>query len=786
VAGPERPRGERKAGAEKMPHWDENAQAVKRSDFHDSDGELSAVSPFLNARPYFSITPCDCTPVSTPRPARHGAAPLAGSLRALLLGSTLLSLAACGGSGEEDGGGSDYSVNVPAAPDSGGSGILGSYFVSSFAPYEALAADLRASALYAIQQVSWSFQNAPATVRNSFAPASARVEYAHAAGLTGKGQVVAIVDAGFRASHEAFADNVISKPNGLPVDSHGTAVASVVAGFSPTMVGIAPNASLALGSYDSIATLAAATSTARNLGAVAQNNSWGFVDNSGATLTVSDTNFATIFGTGNAYSAALTNYAAEGVVVFALSNDATDTSAGLMEALPALLPGLEAGWLAVGNAVPDFDADGINAAELVSSACLEAAAWCLLADGTWTAASAVSDTSYDFGVGSSFAAPQVSGALALLAEAFPALSAHDLRLRLLASADNGFFTPTDWLEIENGLKHGYDATYGHGFLDIRAALLPIGTPKVTLADGAVTVLSTPPIVSGTAFGDAVTRSLSAVDVSVTDSLNAEFRAPGAVLAATAGLPDLGTGRLARAFSAGLAERRVASTAPLSDRFDGFAGRTAGARLPDGSLSAAVLLPQGGDGYGISLSTALQEGSTRLDLGLKLARDGGTLLGLGEDAGGNDLFAVELALSQELAGNGFLALTGEIGIADLSGADILGGVSAAGFNSFGVEIGRHDLATRGDRLAFGAALPMAVTSGRAETLLPVARGIGATSYEPFAIDLAPEARQVDLSISYQRPLGERAELLVELVHAENLGNRAGAQDTAAVLAFGWSF
>lgn len=739
---------------------------------------------------FFRARPCDCAPVSTPRPARRGSlfrAPAAGTLRALLLGSTLLLLAACGGAGEEDGsGGGDYSVNVPAAPDSGGSGILGSYFVSSFAPYEALAADLRASALYAIQQVSWSFNSAPATLRNSFAPVSARVEYAHAAGLTGKGQVVSIVDAGFRTSHEAFADNVVSRQNGLPVDSHGTAVASVVAGFSPTMVGIAPNASLALGSYDTTATLAAATNAARTLGAVAQNNSWGFVDASGATLTVSGANFATIFGAGNAYSAALADYAAEGVVVFALSNVAGDTSAGLMDALPVLLPELESGWLAVGNAIPDFDADGINSVDLVSSACQEAAAWCLLADGTWTAASAVSDTSYDFGVGSSFAAPQVSGALALLAEAFPALTPHDLRLRLLASADNGFFTPTAWLEIENGLKHGYDTTYGHGFLDIRAALLPIGTPKVTLADGTVTVLNAPPIVSGSAFGDALTRSLSAVEVAVSDSLNAGFRAPGEALAATAGLPDLGTGRLARAFSAGLAERRVASAAPLSDRFDGFAGRTAGARLPDGSLSAAVLLPQGGDGFGVSLSSALMEGSTRLDLGLKLARDGGTLLGLGEDAGGNDLFAVELALSQDLAGNGFLALTGEVGIADLSGADILDGVSAAGFNSFGVEIGRRDLATRGDRLAFGAALPMAVTSGRAEALLPVARGFGTASYEPVAIDLAPEARQVDLSVSYQRPLGERAELMLELVHAENLGNRAGARDTAAVLAFGWSF
>ena len=722
-------------------------------------------------------------PIAAPRPAMRRRA--AWPLRALLLCSTLPGLAACGGGGE-DGSGTDYSVDVPVAPDSGGSGILGSYFVSSFAPYEALASQLRNSALYAIQQVSWNFTATPGTVYDSFAPASSRVEYAHAVGLTGKGQVISVVDAGFLTTHETIADNVANVQGGMPVDDHGTAVASVAAGFSDTMVGIAPNAKLALGYYGGTTALANATNTARTLGAVAQNNSWGFVDLSGNTLYVSPTNYATIFGSGNSYSSALVNYAADGVVVFAMSNETSDTNAGLMEALPVILPQLEAGWLAVGNAIPDFDANGINSVQLISSACHEAAAWCLLADGTWNAATAASDTAYGFNVGSSFAAPQVSGALALLAEAFPALDPHDLRLRLLASADNGFFTPDQWLEIENGLKHGYNDTYGHGFLDLRAALLPIGTPQVTLADGNVTALNAPLIVSGSAFGDAVTRSLSAVDITVTDSLNAEFRTPGGTLAATAGLPDIGTGRLARAFTTGLATRRVASASALSDTFEGFSGRSVGGRLRDGGLSAAILLPQGGDDYGISLSTALSEGSTRLDLGLKLARDQGALLGLGTDAGANDLFAVELALSQDLAGDGFLSLTGEVGLASLAGTGILSDVSTASFNSLGVEFGQRNLATRGDRLSFGARMPMAVTSGSATAVLPVTRAIGSTSYEPVAIDLAPDARQVDLSISYQRPVGDNLELLVELVHAENLGNRAGARDTAAVFGLSWSF
>ncbi|MCV2865785.1 S8 family peptidase [Defluviimonas sp. WL0075] len=709
-------------------------------------------------------------------------------LRSTLCGTALLALAACGGGGDGDGGGSgsqdEYSVNVPVPPDSGGTGILGSYYVSTFAPYEALAAQLRTSALYTIQRIG-----------ASFAPIAARVEYAHAVGLTGKGQVISIVDAGFRKTHETIADSIIQiqpeaetslDPDGR---SHGTMVASIAAGYSDTIVGVAPNASLLLGSFNTDSTLARATNAALSNGAVAQNNSWGLVDGTTfGTLYATPENFQAVFGSGTAYTRALQAYSAQGVVVFAVSNDTTDTMAGLMEGLPLLMPELESGWLAVANALPDYDANGINSVQLVSAACLEAAAWCLLADGTWYGATASGDASYGIGYGSSFAAPQVTGALALLAEAFPNLTPHQLRLRLLASADNSFFTPDQWLEIENGLKHGYNDTYGHGFLDIRAALLPIGTPKVTLANGIAVTLEKPPVVAGSAFGDSISRSLSSVNISVTDSLDAEFRTPGGALTATAGLPELGTARLARAFSTGLEARRVASLGGFSDSFESFPGRTVTTRTADTRLSASVLMPEGGTGdYGISVSTALAEGPTRLDLGLKVARDQGTVLGLGDDGAGSDLFAVQLALSQELAGDTFVSLTGEVGRASLAQTEIFSDVSSASFDSVGLEVGRRNLATKGDRLAFGARLPMAVTSGKAEAVLPVfSRATGTTSYEPIAIDLAPEARQLDLSVSYQRPVGDNLELMLELVHSKNQGNRAGEQDSAAVLALTWAF
>ncbi|MDW4548879.1 S8 family peptidase [Defluviimonas sp. D31] len=346
--------------------------------------------------------------------------------------------------------GGDTVASLPV-PVPGGAGTFGSYFVQSFDPYEAVATALRdTTARYLFQRTEWRFSAAPGTTYSSYPLASSRAEYAHAVGLTGSGQTISIVDEGFRQTHDTIAGRIVATSGALPVADHGTAVASVAAGSSTRMIGVAPGASLALGSSGSASALTASAYTALQRGAVAQNNSWGFP------VPATSASFDTVFGTtdGAAYLAALDAYAARGVVVFALSNDKTTTASELMEGLPALRSSLEPGWLAVGNATPAFDGAGIQSARMQSASCLDTARWCLVADGSWNAATAASNSSYSFTIGSSFAAPQVAGALALLAEAFPNLTPHQLRLRLLASADNGFLAPDGAVELAPGFAHG--------------------------------------------------------------------------------------------------------------------------------------------------------------------------------------------------------------------------------------------------------------------------------------------------------------------------------------------
>ncbi|MDW4548877.1 hypothetical protein R5H32_05885 [Defluviimonas sp. D31] len=174
--------------------------------------------------------------------------------------------------------------------------------------------------------------------------------------------------------------------------------------------------------------------------------------------------------------------------------------------------------------------------------------------------------------------------------------------------------------------------------------------------------------------------------------------------------------------------------------------------------------------------------------MKVARDRGALgLGAADDGlPASDLVALRLGLKGEAANGSFIPVSGETGIADLGAPAYLSGVSTARFSSLDFDLGRRGVLASGDRLSLRASMPMAVTSGRAEIVLPVVRSAGRTAFEPVKLDLAPSERQVDLAISYQRPMAPGLEFLAELARAENFGNRAGVTDTAGVVAITFSF
>ncbi|MFV2038445.1 MAG: S8 family serine peptidase, partial [Paracoccaceae bacterium] len=237
-------------------------------------------------------------------------------------------VSACQDSAEQ----SSFISNIPLE-------ALTAFFVADFAALEAPAAVLRdTDPRYLAQQFEWSLGGSSTTFE-SYSLANARVEYAHAAGLTGSGQLIAIVDTGFRLDHDEFVGKSITlanAPYAPGVDDHGTSVASVAAGAanSGEIIGVAPGADLLLGSFDTLASMAAATQQAVTLGAIVQNNSWGY------DLPATNSSFQSVFGgsSGTSYLNALKLLAQNAVIVFSASNNPAAASADIMTALPVLVP----------------------------------------------------------------------------------------------------------------------------------------------------------------------------------------------------------------------------------------------------------------------------------------------------------------------------------------------------------------------------------------------------------------------------------------------------------------
>ena len=335
---------------------------------------------------------------------------------------------------------------------------------------------------------------------------------AYGYGLTGSGETIAIIDAGFNTSHNELNAKTITQygtqtaATGVNATAdHGLIVSSVAAGEDDGtgMQGVAPSASLHLASYNQSngntyfpTHWANATDNASS--AVAQNNSWG-VNYQIDTLQsdISSNSWTNAYGiaqkfhssgltaneaSANAYITALNNFQDHGVIVYALSNTTSYTDADFQAALPVLFSQLEEAWITAVN-VEITGSSGSETYTRKSAPCGSTGKYCLGADGYQIVGAAYDDSntsSYWAGVsGTSFVAPQISGAIAVLAEAFPNHTPAELTDRLLASADNTFFSHDAAVTFGNGVSHGYDDEFGHGILDIYAALNPITTSAFT-------------------------------------------------------------------------------------------------------------------------------------------------------------------------------------------------------------------------------------------------------------------------------------------------------------------
>ena len=670
----------------------------------------------------------------------------------------LLLVSACGG-------GSGTSGTVSSS-------VFSSSYVTSWSGYTTAASNLLATVKYNVQNAVGLYDtdgdNVVDARLTSYSISNVGVHFAHAAGLTGRGQIVAVSDEGFRTTHETISDDLAVVQAGLPDANHGTAVASVVTGDTSTMIGVAPNASLIVGHWDT-ADLADTGQVALARRAVAWNNSWGYVNSQ-----PNAASYNSVFSGANGanYLQALKDYAAYGNVVFSIDNDVSKSSAGLMPALPSLVPELEAGWIAVVNGIPTVVNNDVTSATRVSGACLEAARWCIAADGTWYAATNGSNTSYAYTTGTSFAAPTVSGALALLAEAFPTLTPHELRLRLFATADNTFtgFTTDQVVTLAPGYESAVSNTWGHGFLDVAQALLPIGQITVNSAGGAIDA-NQPLVMSGTAAGGAIQAALADVELHAVDSFAGAFSIGAAALVQTAKAADF----------FGDHQARLSGQKPIDDRAISAALFDKDPTLQNsfGDLYVATYLPQSSDQFdtaGFSIGQRHDTAFGHIDWQAGIGSDNGALLPLWQNQNGQDLASLGISLTTELSETAQFQVS-----AVMASAGPSGDTSSVFMNSAEISYAQNNVFGRNDRLKLSLRQPYAITSGSTNLSLAV-RSAGGTTIRNIPVDLSPSDREIQFGVDYEVALSRNTDLMLSMVHAENRGHVAGSDETGVF--FGW--
>ncbi|WP_329740904.1 autotransporter domain-containing protein [Dyella sp. A6] len=304
---------------------------------------------------------------------------------------------------------------------------------------------------------------------------------AHDQGYTGAGVTIGVVDSGIMRSNPTVAGRVSqeliyvdSTQNNTTIDDvvgHGTWVSEIAAGaaWASFPGGIAPSANLVSARIisdnapsDNGSTPPSQVSTTDaqffaqvnqdliSAGVNVMNNSWG-----GITWSSTDTTVTQAFH--DAYADFVLNH--NGLVVFAAGND-SQANPSTIAALPSLSQAadLEQGWL-VAVAVNSNDPTQLDG---YSNKCGIAMDYCLAAPGDVivldkNTTSTTTNPSYYIVEGTSFAAPQVSGAAALVWQAYPYFSNDLVRQTLLGTADPlGGSQP--------------NPTFGYGELDVGKAV----------------------------------------------------------------------------------------------------------------------------------------------------------------------------------------------------------------------------------------------------------------------------------------------------------------------------
>ena len=448
-------------------------------------------------------------------------------------------------------------------------------------------------------------------------------------------------------------------------------------------------------------------------------------------------------------------------------------SVGVLPGLVARIEELQGHSIAVvalspeGGAITDF-----------SNRCGIAADFCIAAPGEEVTVAYFGPDQEGFlvrgyaeGRGTSYAAPMVSGGLAVMKQLFrDQLSNEELVGRLFLTADNtGVYADRD--------------IYGNGRMDLGAATSPVGVLEVPLATGAAAAahaaLGSTGLRFGAAFGDGFGEAFGDGELMALDDYGAPFWYGLDNFAATSDGPAM-SARL-RTFlgpgsTPGLAV--AAGGGGASGSSAGTLGMTAGLlRMPTAAGNGHLALAEGAvmvsafEAGGLS-ATAFTTGPLRPFMpatgaavgwrpdGLPVGFTAGwisereTMLGsmglgaFGNLSAGTAFFGFDGGLD---LGSWRFGANGEFGVVNpATQGGMIQEISALATSTFAVH-GSRAFQGRG-ALHFSLSQPLRVENGWAMLTVPAARTKrGEVLHQSLRADLAPGERQLDLAAQWNRPL-----------------------------------
>lgn len=452
-----------------------------------------------------------------------------------------------------------------------------------------------------------------------------------------------------------------------------------------------------------------------------------------------------------------------------------------------------------------------------SNRCGIAAEWCLAAPGVDVSVAYFGPNNGIPGIrrivkvgGTSFAAPMVSGSLAVMKQLFRnQLSNTALVTRLFATAD------------KSG-RYANRAIYGQGMLDLGSAASPVGETGVTLGNtvGSPGIdLQTTSLRVGGALGDGLGRSLANQEIVAFDSLGAPFwfklsgftaatRGPSSLvrlreLTAQSPITRHTAGRL-MTFTPARAGGSVEQDLGYGMLRFGYRERPAGAKGGHFTLAdnATTLTFTGSNGMSFSTFTASGFADRSPTSGVALAwrpfdlpvgfragwlAEQATVLGtMATGAFGQlsaDAAVTGLETSFEI-GRWHLAADAEIGKAH---PQVRGGIitrmSSLTTSAFALNATR--LLANGGLVRIVLSQPLRVEGGRAALSVPISRTKdGTVLRQSVSSSVAPSGRQIDVSAQWYYPL-VNGELRFDAAWMHNPGHNANSDPAVRFLA-GWQF